>query len=149
MASMTLFSHLQFLERQMASVRHLPTLFEYHAALHHTKLHQTRFYAYQDIPLSHKRDAGFPLSDKGIDLIDETFRHIVQVKYYGPRMKLHYGQLSTFLATPLLVGRRHLRLTLVRTNHCKIHSDIHQMVQRGDLSDVTLCQRSFLKSIRR
>ena len=142
---MSLLPHLHFLEQRMAALRHLPTRFEYYSAIHLTKLHQTRFYAYQDIPLSHKRDAGFPLSDKGVDLIDETFRHIVQVKYYGPRAKLHYGNLATFLATPLLVGRKHLKLTLVRTDHSKLHSEIHRMVTRGDLVDVALCARAFLK----
>jgi hypothetical protein len=77
---MTLLPHLQFLEQRMITLRHLPTRFEYYSAIHLTKLHQIRFYAYQDIPFSHKRDAGFPLNDQGVDLIDETFRHIVQVK---------------------------------------------------------------------
>jgi len=141
---MSLLPHLQFLEQRMASIRHLPTRFEYYSAIHLTNLHQIRFYAYQDIPLSHKRDTGFPLHDKGVDLIDETFRHIVQVKYYGPKRKIHYSHLSTFLATPLLVGRKHLQLTLVRTQHSKIHREIQQIVQRGDLADVTLCSNEFL-----
>ena len=138
-------THVQFLERQMRHITHLPTLFEYYSAIHMTTLHQIRFYAYQDIPLSHKRDAGFPLSDKGIDLVDETFRHIVQVKYYGAQKKLHYGNLATFLATPILVGRPNLRLTLVRTKHSVLHTDLQRMVQRRDLTDITLCSKAFLK----
>jgi len=128
----------------MASIVHIPTRFEYYSAIHLTKLHNIRFYAYQDIPFSHKRDNGFPLHDKGVDLIDETFRHIVQVKYYGPKRKIGYGHLATFFGTPLLVGRKHLQLTLVRTRHSKIHSEIRNMVQRGDLADVTLCSNQFL-----
>ena len=123
----------------------LSARFEYYSAIHLTKLHKVCFYAYKDIPISHKLYAGFPLTDKGIDLIDETFSHIGQVKYYGPRSKIHYGKLSTFLATPILVGRKHLQLTLVRTHHSKLHSDIHHIVQRGDLKDVTLCAREFLR----
>ncbi len=142
---MSLPLHIQFLEQRMASISNLSTRFEYYSAIHLTKLHKVCFYAYQDIPISHKRYAGFPLEDKGIDLIDETFSHIGQVKYYGPRSKIHYGKLSTFLATPILVGRKNLQLTLVRTHHSKLHSDIRRIVERGDLTDIALCSREFLK----
>lgn len=140
-------AHLHFLEQRMASLKSISIRFEYYSAIHLSKLHQIRFYAYQDIPDSHKRDAGFPIYDKGVDLIDETFRHIVQVKYYGPKRKIGYGHLATFLGTPVLVGRKHLNLTLVRTNHSKLHSEIQQIVQRGDLTDVPLCPYAFLKTL--
>lgn len=146
---MTLLSHLHFLESRMTHLQHLPTLFEYYSAIQLTKLRQARYYVYQDIPYSHKHHAGFPVEDKGVDLVDETWQHIVQVKYYGPKQKIHYGKLATFLGTPLLVGRRHLNLTLVRTSHCKLHSDIHRIIRRGDLSDVTLDSRAFIKFIHR
>jgi hypothetical protein len=103
-------SHLQFLEQRLSTLSHLPTRFEYYSAIHLSKLHNICFYVYQDIPDSHKRNAGFPVFDKGVDLIDETFRHIVQVKYYGPKRKIGYGHLATFLGTPILVGRRYLNL---------------------------------------
>jgi hypothetical protein len=141
-------SHLRYLKDQMFHIRHRPTLFEYYAAIHLTKQHNRPFYVYQDLPLSHKRDAGFPLTDKGIDVIDECFQHIVQVKYYGPNTKLHYGQLATFLATPLLVGRRDLSLTLVRTKTCTVHSDIQGIIDRGDLTDLALCSREFMRTYR-
>lgn len=144
----TMHSHLRYLKDQMIQIRHRPTLFEYYAAIQLTKQHNRPFYVYQDLPLSHKRNAGFPLTDKGIDVVDECFQHIVQVKYYGPRMKLHYGQLATFLATPLLVGRRDLSLTLVRTKTCTVHSDIQGIIDRRDLTDVPLCEAEFLKSMR-
>jgi hypothetical protein len=140
-------SHILFLEQRLASLTHIPTQFEYYSAIHLSKLHNIRFYAYQDIPENHKRYAGFPLVDKGIDLIDETYNHIVQVKYYGPKRKIGYGHLATFLGTPVLVGRKHLNLTLVRTNHSKLHSEIQQIVQRGDLTDVPLCPYAFLKTL--
>lgn len=143
-----MFSHIRFLESQMRHVTHLPTLFEYYSAIHMTKMNQTRFYVYRDLPASHKRDAGFPLSDKGVDLMDETFRHIVQVKYYGAQKKIHYGNLATFLATPILVGRPNLRLTLIRTKHCVLHSELERIIQRGDMADVPLCSRAFLKRVR-
>jgi len=70
---MSLLPHL--CEQRMYALTHLPTCFKYYSAIHLTKLHQIRFYT------SYKRDAGFPLFDK-------TFRHIVQVKYYGPKLKI-------------------------------------------------------------
>lgn len=94
---MTLLQHIHFLKQRMMLTPCLYTRFEYYSAIHLTKLHNICFYAYKDIPLSHKRSAGFPLTDKGVDLIDETFNHIAQVKYYSPRSKIHYGKLSTFL----------------------------------------------------
>jgi len=140
-------SHLRFLESRMAAIQHRPTLFEYYAAIHMTRLHQTRFYVYQDLPDSHKRDAGFPIQDKVVDLIDETYRHIAQVKYYKPNRMICYGHLATFLATPVLVGYKHLRLSLVRTEHCKIHSDIEHMVRRKDLTDVLIRQSDFFSHL--
>ena len=140
-------THLQFLEQRLASLTQLHARFEYYSAIHLTKLHQIRFYAYQDIPVSHKRNAGFPLIDKGVDLIDETYNHIVQVKYYGPKRKIGYGHLATFLGTPVLVGRKHLNLTLVRTNHSTLHSEIQKIVERGDLTDVPLCPYAFLNTL--
>ena len=142
---MSLSLHLQFLEQRMATMSCLPSRFEYYSAIHLTKLYHVCFYAYKDIPISHKRYAGFPITDKGIDLIDETFNHIGQVKYYSSRSKIHYGKLSTFLATPVLVGRKHLQMTLVRTHHSKLHSDIQNIVRRRDLNDVTLCALDFMK----
>jgi hypothetical protein len=126
----------------------MPTLFEYYAAIHLTKQLQTQFYAYRDIPNSHKINAGFPIQDKGIDVIDSTFQHIVQVKYYKKHGKIYYGNLSTFLANPILVGRKDLQLTLVRTNHSRLHSDIQNIVNRGDMNDVTLCPNQFVEAMK-
>jgi hypothetical protein len=142
-------AHLQFLEQRMAAIQHIPTLFEYYSAIQLTKQFQTRFYAYQDIPDSHKKYAGFPIYDKGIDLIDETFQNIAQVKYYKKHGTIYYGNLSTFLASPILVGRKHLQLTLVRTQHSWLHPEIQNIVDRGDMKDVTLCPKQFLQAIKR
>lgn len=142
-------SHLRYLHYQMKSIVHLPTLFEYYAAIHLTKERQTLFYAYRDIPDSHKVHAGFPIQDKGIDVIDANMQHIVQVKYYKKNGEIHYGKLSTFLATPILVGKKHLQLTLVRTNHSWLHPEIQNIIRRGDMNDVTLCPEMFLQTLKR
>ena len=142
-------THLQFLEQRLASLTHLPTQFEYYSAIQLTKQFQTRFYAYQDIPESHKKNAGFPVYDKGIDLIDERFQNIVQVKYYKKNGIIHYGKLSTFLGSPVLVGRKDLRLTLVRTHHSQLHPEIQNIVKRGDMKDITLCSNQFLQMLKR
>jgi hypothetical protein len=142
-------AHLQFLQYQMKSIVHLPTLFEYYAAIHLTKQLHNPFYVYRDIPDSHKINAGFPIRDKGIDVIDSTLQHIVQVKYYKKHGKIYYGNLSTFLASPILVGQKHLRLTLVRTNHSWLHPEIENIIKRGDMKDVTLCPDQFLQAIKK
>lgn len=141
-------SHLQFLKYQMKSTVHIPTLFEYYAAAHLTKELNKIFYVYHDLPDSHKTSAGFPIEDRGIDVIDDTLQHIVQVKFYKKNGVIHYGKLSTFLASPILVGHKNLRLTLVRTNHSYLHSDIQKIVKRGDMNDVTLCPHTFLRSLK-
>lgn len=142
-------SHVQFLHYQMKSIRHVPTLFEYYSAIHLTKTLQTPFYVYCDFPDSHKTAAGFPIRDQGIDIIDSTMKHIVQVKFYKKHGEIHYGKLSTFLATPLLVGHKHLLLTLVRTNHSWLHPEIQKIVSRGDMKDITLCPQEFLNTIKK
>jgi len=141
-------THLQFLRKQMATQRHVPTLFEYYAAMHMTRLHGTCFYVYQDVPVSHKIAAGFPETDKGIDLISEDYDHIAQVKYYRPTRMIHYGKLSTFLASPLLIGRPRVQMTLLRTSHSCLHREIAAIIARGDMKDVTLCQKDFYKVYR-
>ena len=144
-----ILSHLQFLKYQMKSIIHVPTLFEYYAAAYLTKEQNKLFYVYRDLPDSHKTNAGFPIEDRGIDVIDETMQHIVQVKFYKKHGEIHYGKLSTFLATPILVGQKNLRLTLVRTNHSCLHPEIQNIIQRGDMNDITLCPHTFLRSLDR
>lgn len=143
-----LHSHLQFLSKQMTHINHHPTLFEYYSAIHMSKLHQTPFFVYQDIPLSHKKAAGFPLTDMGIDLINDRFTHIAQVKYYGPKGRITYGGLSTFLATPVLTGKRMIHMTLLRTDHCRVNEEVKGIIGRGDLYDIALKERAFLDCIR-
>jgi hypothetical protein len=142
-----MLSHLRFLEQRMKTIQHLPTVFEYYSAIHLTKEYQTPFYVYQDIPANHKRYAGFPLRDQGVDLVNDTFEHVAQVKYYGKKSILHYGNLSTFLGTPLLVGKPNLRMILIRTNVSRLSEEIQTIIRRGDMKDITLCPHKFLQSL--
>ena len=141
-------THLQFLRHQMRLHQHAPTLFEYYAAIHMSRLHHTCFYVYQDVPVSHKIARGFPATDKGIDLINETYDHIAQVKFYRSQRMIHYGKLSTFLATPLLVGRPQLQLTLLRTAHSTLHREIEAIVRRGGIHDIGLDADAFWRLLK-
>ena len=140
-------THLNCLQRKMYTIKHLPTQFEYYSAMHMTRLCNTPFFVYNDIAISKKIEFGFPLYDKGIDIIDESFTHIAQVKYYKKDIHIGYGKLSTFLATPLLVGRNNLILTLLRTSHSKLNCDIQNIIKRGGMKDIELCNAEFLKYI--
>ena len=82
-------------------------------------------------------------------MIDSTLQHIVQVKFYKKNGEIHYGKLSTFLASPILVGRKNLQLTLVRTNHSWLHPELQNIVRRGDMNDVTLCPNQFLETLKK
>ena len=137
-----LSKHIYSLERKMHIITHLPTAFKYYSAIHLTRYYKKPFFVYGDICSSKKTEFGFPIQDKGIDIVDEHFQHIAQVKYYKEYSKIYYGKLATFLATPLLVGKK-LDMTLARTN-CLLHSDIKQIIVRGDLNDIRLCNKDFL-----
>ena len=140
-------AHLHTLNRKMYMINHLPTLFEYYSARHLTRMYNKPFFVYNDLDVSQKAKFGFPLCDKGVDIVDEDFTHIAQVKYYKEDRHIGYGKLSTFLATPLLVGRGDLVLTLLRTSHSKLDRDIQNIIERGYMNDVSLCDKEFLQYI--
>jgi len=142
---LALSKHIYSLERKMHTITYLPTAFEYYSAIHLTRLYRKPFFVYQDVCALKKSTFKFPLQDKGIDIIDEQFQHIAQVKYYKEYSKIYYGKLATFLATPLLVGKK-LEMTLVRTNHCFLHSDIKRIIDRKDLNDIQLCTKDFVNT---
>jgi len=48
----------------MAAIQYIPMLFEYYSAICLTKQFQIRFYAYQDIPESHKNTPDFQYATK-------------------------------------------------------------------------------------
>jgi len=143
-----LVQHLSYLEHRIRSIRHLPTAFEYYSAKHLTLYYGTPFHVYQDISPSLKMRYGFPERDQGVDVANEDFTHIGQAKYYGPGKLIHYGTLATFLATPLLVGRKELKLSLLRTRHSILHTDIKRIANRGVLNDISLDSTEFLQDAR-
>lgn len=137
--------HIAYLEMKMKRISNLPIAFEYYSAIHLTKVYKKPFHVYKDVTPLKKVYHGFPIEDKGVDVIDEDFQHIGQVKYYLSQYKIHYGTLATFLATPILVNKK-LQLTLLRTNRSLIHSDVQQIIARGHLQDIRLCGEEFLES---
>jgi len=142
-----LLKHVTILEKQMRSITHLPTAFEYYSAKHMTLLYKEPFHVYRDISPVHKINNNFPVQDKGVDLADDYLTHIAQVKYYGHGKIIHYGTLSTFLGSPLLVGNKNLKLTLIRPTHTILHKEIADMVERGDIMELMLCSKDFLKEM--
>ena len=143
-----LLKHINALERKMRSITHLPTAFEYYSAKHMTLLYKEPFHIYGDISPTHKTNNNFPIQDKGIDLADDYFTHIAQVKYYGHGKVIHYGALSTFLGSPLLVGNKNIKMTLIRPTHTILHNEIADMVKRGDIMELILCANDFRREMR-
>ncbi len=145
--------HLRFLQNEFQKVsfqkhhpHRLPIMFEYYCAMVMSKEYNTPFYVWKNLSPAHIKKAlekGFPLGDKGIDLFNDSFCHIGQAKFYGKNTTITYGKLATFLASDKLVGKS-LRMTLLRTDHSRLSSDIVKMVERGLIEDVRVCTDEFL-----
>lgn len=142
-----LLQHLTFLEKRMRTIRYLPHAFEYYAAKQMSLFHKTPFYVYQDISPIQKQQFGFPIEYKVVNLADENFTHIAQVKYYGHEKNINYETLSTFLGTPILVGKKDITMTLIRTQHFVLHPELQKIVDRCDITDFKLCSTEFLKEV--
>lgn len=149
-----LISHIQRLEwriHELSSMRYspyiLPTMFEYYSAIRMTTRTLKPFNVWRDVNVNKKMLNNFPIQDTGVDATDENFTHIVQSKYYKKDNIISYGKLSTFLATPLLVGNNKMKLTLVRTSHSLLDIKIREMVNRGDIEDVKICNEEFLYDV--
>jgi hypothetical protein len=111
-----------------------------------SKEYNTPFYVWKNLSPSHLKKAwleGFPLQEKGIDLFNDSFCHVGQAKFYGKNTTVTYGKLATFLSYEKLVGKS-LRMTLLRTDHSRLSSDIVKMVERGLIDDVRVCTCDFL-----
>lgn len=121
----------------------VPTLFEYYSAVKLTHIYQRPFWVWKDILPIKKQKANFSITDKGIDISDETFTIIGQSKYYSPKNYITYGKLSTFLATKVLVGRHDIQFNLIRTDDCKIQKNVQSIINRGDLTDVCVDRNEF------
>ena len=147
-------SHIQFLERKIYDLgKHehplsRPNQFEYYSAIHLSKVHEKPYYVWKDLTPVQKEMAGFPINDKGIDLAEETFTSVGQVKYYGEKQSIGYGKLATFCGMPALTGRN-LVLNLLRTSHSCLSSDIQGMVKGGRMTDIPLCTHTFLDTCER
>ena len=151
---MNLLSHIRVLEWNMFALYYqkknnitLPTIFEYYSARYFTEKYNRPYHVWGDIPPNQKTSNRFYVKDTGVDVSEDTFTHICQVKYYREGNVIPYGKLSSFLAMPLLVGRRDMRLTLFRTSHSLIDKKVLKMVERGDLEDITVDNDEFLSDV--
>jgi superfamily II DNA or RNA helicase len=147
-------SHIRFLERKIYNLgKHdhplsRPTQFEYYSAIQLSRLYKKSYYVWKDLTPIQKEKAEFPINDKGIDLAEETFSSVAQVKYYGEKQSIGYGKLATFCGMPVLTGKN-LILNLLRTSHSCLSSDIQGMIKGGRMNDIPLCNRLFLETCER
>lgn len=148
-----LLSHVNLLERNMYLIMsrtpktQYPLLFEYYSAVYMTHKYLMPFNVWQDIPSHKKRNSCFPVHDMGVDLSNGDLTHIVQSKYYAKHNTITYGRLATFLATPVLTGKKNIKMTLIRTSHSYLDDFLMRIVKRGDITDVTLSNDAFLEDI--
>ena len=101
------------------------------------------FFMYKDFCKEKKLKNGFPITDKGVDLIDESSNIIGQCKYYSKNTSITYSKLSTFLATEKITGKK-LDFYLIRTDDCKIDGLVKKMMDRKILNDVCISRDEFL-----
>lgn len=131
----------------------LPYLFEYYSAIHLSKKLNKKFFVYNDIndikmKNINKNTPDFPKRDNGIDLIDNSLDIIAQCKYYSNNKYITYGNLSTFLASDKLIGKK-FDFYLIRTEDSRIDSLVQNIIDRGDMKDIYLSKRDFLNHIKR
>lgn len=149
--------HLHYLESEFELAKflsyhqRLPVMFEYYCAMVMTKKYNTPFYVWKKLESHHLKKAleeGFPLQDKGVDLFNDSFSHIGQVKFYGEKTSITYKKLSTFLSTDKLTGKS-LRMTLLRTDHSHLSNDITKMINKGVIEDIRVCTDEFLDRVKK
>jgi hypothetical protein len=150
--------HLRFLQNEFQKAgltfqhhpHRLPVMFEYYCAMVMSTIYKDPFYVWKNLSSAHIKKAladGFPLQEKGIDLFNDSFCHVGQAKFYGKNTTITYGKLATFLASDKLVGKP-LRMTLLRTDHSRLSTDIEKMVERGLIEDVRVCTYEFLDRVK-
>jgi len=122
-------------------------IFEYYSAIELTKRLGRPFFVYEDFSPSIKASNGFPVQDKGIDLIDTSLSIVGQCKYYSNKSTITYGKLSTFLASDKLVGKK-LEYYLIRTDECKLDSLVQKMIDRGEMYDIKIYKEEFIENLK-
>ena len=120
-----------------------PYLFEYYSAMILSKKLNKNFFVYNDIKDIKGSPYTFPKRDKGIDLIDQSLNIIGQCKYYSNNKYITYGNLSTFLASDKLIGKK-FDFYLIRTEDSKIDNTVKKIIDRGDMTDICLSKKEFI-----
>lgn len=124
----------------------LPCLFEYYSAIHLSKILNKDFYIYNDLTINCPI-YDFPKRDNGIDLIDTSLSVIGQCKYYSNNKYITYGNLSTFLASDKLIGKK-FEFYLVRTDESNIDNMVKKIIDRKYMVDIRLSKQDFLRYIK-
>lgn len=126
-----------------------PTLFEYACAYYLSESEGKRCYVWKDMPALMKIERGFPLNDKGVDIVEEDFKNLIQCKYYE-KSTIYWQSLSTFLAFPRLSEDMIAhKLTLMRSENSRISNDINRTICVKNLEDKIILNSYFLDFLKK
>ena len=147
-------THLRFLEwkiyqiyTQKRNSLSFPTMFEYYGAIHFSEQYHRPYRVWGDITATSKKNHKFQVRDTGVDLTEDTFTHLCQVKYYRAGNMISYSKLANFLAMPLIIGRHDIKMTLFRPSHSLLDRKTLRLIDKGDLEDVVIENDKFLSDV--
>ena len=124
-------------------------LFEYYAAEQLTLSVNRPFHVWGDIHPTQKKNARFHIRDVGVDVADDTFTVLSQCKYYEKDVTIRYDdKLHIFFNTPIMVGRRDMKLVMIRTNHSVLEDRLQKMMVEADITDLQFSNEKFIKDLK-
>lgn len=127
----------------------MPKLFEYYAAEQLTLSVNRPFHVWGDIHPTQKKNARFHIRDVGVDVADDTFTVLSQCNYYEKGVTIHYDdKLHMFFNTPIMVGRRDMKLVMIRTNHSVLEDRLKKMMLEADITDLQFSNEKFIKDLK-
>jgi len=135
-------SHLEFLESEIKvlyeswvssqHVREAAALFEVYTAFQFSKEHGVPFYVWDRLPEKTKMEHDVFRQDKGVDVSNMDFTHVIQCKWYGETSTICHSKIATFMAFMAYVNHKPT-MTLAYSEGCRLTEDIHRMVRRNNL----------------
>lgn len=103
-------SHLEFLESEIKvlyeswvsshNVREAAALFEVYTAFKFSKEHGVPFYVWDRLPEKTKMEHDVFRQDKGVDVTNLDFTHVIQCKWYGENSTICHSKIATFTDQP-------------------------------------------------